>query len=54
MWLHVQGDDMSDAMVGFKYEPVVVKEVKSKSKRMARKLQDTPAEQAKTTSVPEN
>ena len=54
MWLHVQGDDMSDAMVGFKYEPVVVKEVESKNKRMARKLQETPKDEGSTTSVAED
>jgi len=52
MWLHVQGDDMSDAMVGFKYYPVVVKEVESNNNRMARKLQETPVDEGSTTSVP--
>ena len=35
MWLHVQGDDMTEAMVGFKYDPVAGK---SKTKRIARNL----------------
>jgi hypothetical protein len=44
MWLHVQGDDMSDAMIGFKYYPVMVKIVESNNNRMARKLQETPVD----------
>jgi hypothetical protein len=43
---------MSDAMVGFKYYPVVVKEVESNNNRMARKLQETPVDEGSTTSVP--
>jgi len=41
--MHVQGEDMTDAMVGFKYEPLV-NQVQTINERMARKLQGTPSD----------